>query len=497
MSSPATDAAAASSRSTGAAASSGSKRALDGGAAADGRRVQPRHFHCGTSPVKGTDSGSGGDSPTGDAAAERDGRSDGTVTTTSAVILHRHALESVFAFLDQTELVLALRVSRGWLAAVKSMARLRLTVGKPAAPLRVVCKSAMGRHVFVLGGEVNDQRVPLSADSLFILADRMGQLVELNCELAPPPPAEPLIFPAKLRRLRIIFPHTTDAAQINTVIAAVGRLLLLEELGVTQLRMDPLLSFAPLAALPLLRHLDIRALSGPDEFSDAQVDQLRALPKLQQIDVPMTTPLLRRLLRQPHQLQWQQISLPDWLDDEAAALLPQLPSLTALTGAGRCARFDWLRGLPNLTNVSLSFLPVAGASEHAESLVAGLQHCTNIEILHLEYFADLTVAQLADLLPRLPRLRDLSLDELSIDSLSFLAQPPLTSQLSRLELWACRQLPPAELRHVHALRGLKTLELFMSFVAPLDDYCQSLYTPPSLLLPLLEEFTYEAPLLPA
>jgi hypothetical protein len=98
----------------------------------------------------------------------------------------------------------------------------------------------------------------------------------------------------------------------------------------------------------------------------------------------------------------------------------------------------------------------------------------------------------ADLLPRLPRLRDLRLGNLHIDSLSFLARPPLTRQLSRLELWNCNQLPLAGLRQVHRLRGLSHLTLHGSFAAPLDSADRSLLTPPSFLLPRLEKFEYKA-----
>jgi len=128
----------------------------------------------------------------------------------------------------------------------------------------------------------------------------------------------------------------------------------------------------------------------------------------------------------------------------------------------------------------------------ADSLVAGLQCCTNIEILSLTNCADLTAAQLADLLPRLPRLRELSLHRLSIDSLSFLAQPPLTSQLVQLWIFGCSQLPLAELRRVQSLRGLRKLRVGRSFTEPLDDQTQSLYRPPSAVMPLLEEFLYWA-----
>ena len=183
------------------------------------------------------------------------------------------------------------------------------------------------------------------------------------------------------------------------------------------------------------------------------MDELRALSRVRSLITPMTTLLLQRLLRPLHNLRWQEISLPIPLDDEFAALLPQLPSLTKIVdGWTTCSRFDWLCGLPNLTDVDLVF-EVQAAAGRAESLVAGLQSCTNIESISLGNH--LTAAHLAELLPRLPRLRALSLHCLDIDSLAFLAQPPMISQLISLCLDHCQQLPLPELRHVHALRALQ------------------------------------------
>jgi len=47
---------------------------------------------------------------------------------------------------------------------------------------------------------------------------------------------------------------------------------------------------------------------------------------------------------------------------------------------------------------------------------------------------------------------------------------------------------------VHALRGLKELLLFHSFDEPMDAHSRALYTPPSLLFPRLEKFSYSAPM---
>ena len=68
----------------------------------------------------------------------------------------------------------------------------------------------------------------------------------------------------------------------------------------------------------------------------------------------------------------------------------------------------------------------------------------------------------------------------------------MTRQLRQLWLTSCRRLPLSEVRHVHALCGLKDLMLSGSFDAPMDERSQSLLRPPSLLLPLLEKLSYFA-----
>jgi len=459
--------------------SAGSKLPFPGAVEDSGRRVQPRHFHFGPNPAA---------SPASDdaTAAEAD-------RLPPAARLYRHALESIFAFLNQRELVKALQVSKGWLAAVELMASLELTVEQTSAPLRVMAQSAMGCHVAVLGKW--GRHVSVTADSLFIGARHMAQLRELSCELHLTPSEGPLTFPPALQTLSLHVHGTPAAADICAAIRAIGRLSLLESLSVHLQSFDGQLSFGPLASMPLLRHLAIFQMRGGVELSDAQVDQLRALPLLQRLDVqPMPTSLLRRLLEQPHNLQWQEITLPDPLDDEAAALLPQLPSLTALDKSNfavTCSRFNFLRQMPKLSFVILG-LSEPSAPARMESLIGGLQHCSQIEDLAL-CSTELTAAHLAELLPGLPRLRWLTLASNNITTLSFLSQPTLAQQLTSFQLLDCDSLPLAELRHAHSLQHLTELSLWQSFNAPMDALSQSLFTPPSLLLPQLEEFHYEQP----
>jgi hypothetical protein len=463
-----------------AAAGSGTKRPLPGAAADSERRVQPRHFHFGPNPTATSGKGDA-------AAAEAD-----QPPPCPAARLYRHALESIFGWLNQRELVAALQVSKSWLAAVKSMASLQLTVVRPSAPLRVLARSAMGRHVTQLG---EDWSVTVTADLLSVVARLMPHLRGLSCYLERQwmPTEGPLTFPPGLRVLHLEICGAPASAEVNATLTAIRRLPLLESLTVYLPSFAEQLSFAPLASMPLLRHLRIVPSRHDVECSNAQVAELRGLPLLRELDVwPMPASLLRRLLAQPHELQWQRITPPNPLDDEVAALLPLLPSLTVLNESlprVTCSRFYFLRQLPQLTRVVLN---ESSATGRIESLVAGLQRCGRIEVLGLG-FKSLTATHLNELLPRLPRLHTLSLGFADITTLSFLAHPPMTRQLVVLQLSCCERLPLTELRHVHALRRLKDLLLCRSFNAPMDAHCQSLYTPPSVLLPQLQDFDYEQP----
>jgi len=157
-----------------------------------------------------------------------------------------------------------------------------------------------------------------------------------------------------------------------------------------------------------------------------------------------------------------------------------------------CARFDFLVHLPHLKLLHLLVEgPGPAAAGRVDSLIAGLQSCSELEELYLSIW-DLTAAHLTNLLPRLPRLQSLELEDLPIDSLSFLSAKPVR-KLVCLRLVTCTHLPLAELRHVHELRGLEELVLRKSFNAPIDAASLALLTPPSAALPQLGYFKYEAP----
>src|SRR5690348_3035668 len=86
----------------------------------------------------------------------------------------------------------------------------------------------------------------------------------------------------------------------------------------------------------------------------------------------------------------------------------------------------------------------------------------------------------------------------ALESLSFLSEfPHLAQSMDSLRLDNCRNaaLHSTELEHVMSLKSLSLLTISRTFVEPLDACTQHLLTPPSVVLPKLEEFEYQAPLM--
>jgi hypothetical protein len=105
----------------------------------------------------------------------------------------------------------------------------------------------------------------------------------------------------------------------------------------------------------------------------------------------------------------------------------------------------------------------------------------------------LNTDELKALLTRLPQLRELTLDDLhQFDSLSFLS--PVRSTLRSLSLNGCDGFEiTAESLLVLRSFGLTRLQLNRGFGPALDVALVQSLTPPSTLLPTLEQFEYVAP----
>jgi hypothetical protein len=360
---------------------------------------------------------------------------------------------------------------------------------RSSVALTAMCHSRLSRHVsglFVCDG------LKLSASQLALLATHLPQLHEMQCAVALPAPDEALILPLNLTKLNVDFGEHSSPSQLDAMMRALGQLSLLRDL-VLRLHESLCFSFQPLHALPLLNTLLVRSYRWED-LSNAQIDELRAMPHLHTMSLNPEADLLRRLLRTPHSLQWKNVGDEFRLDDECAALLLLLPSLTKLGGVFE-ADPAFLQQLPNLEELELNLI-YARSAPAPQLLLTALQGCSKLTSLFLSS-CRFTSEQMCALLPSLPALRHLTLHIVNIvdllESLRCFSSGPITRTLTKLTLVDCRHpaLHLTELEHVHALTELRSLDIRSSFVEPLDAAAQEQYLRrPSRILPKLSTFFY-------
>jgi len=266
--------------------SAGSKRAYDelspNGASSgvEARRVHPRTAD--------------GTLAAADAAAQ---------TAPPAVMrLHRHALESVFSFLDQSDLHRVLSVSVDWQAAVLSMRPIESSAYVTVTKLPQLLNSRLRRHIQYL--EIDDQYsegrwTALGAECLNLLAERLQQLRGLVCVLQLPFPGGSVCFPAGLVSVSLAFTalsgdgedapllDPSQSAQLmalySAVLAAVLSLPHLSSLTFWGLASD--MSLESLQRMPSLRTLELGWGRG-QTMSPVQATQLRAVRQLEQLTLP-------------------------------------------------------------------------------------------------------------------------------------------------------------------------------------------------------------------
>jgi len=400
-------------------------------------------------------------------------------------------------------------VARDWQAAVLSMAPLwwALDVSKPTNQLQritTVCESSLRRHVTKLTAGYDTLKLPPNLQLL--LSERMPHLRELIASVPLQSPQPRLQLPPHPVTLELSFTAAADAwvdvspllAPLNAAVEAVADLARLETLNLCV--PAPLwaagCSLAPLTRTHQLRNLTLRQ-DGWDAppMTDAQVSELRALSQLESVSVDlMDSPLLRRLLAQPHSLRWQRLSGFVTVDEDTAPLLVALP-LTALYEPLAMSHCDFLAQMPQLTDLQLS-----AARTHPPDTARILQavgNCAQLRGLALydsEHTAGLyfTSAQLGACLSRLPVLETLELcDATALRTLDFLGQGNLPRTLTELRLsFFQRRLPLSELQHVLPLGELRLLLIIDAFNAPLDAEGRRLFTPPtqSPRLPHLAQF---------
>jgi hypothetical protein len=277
--------------------------------------------------------------------------------------LHRHALESVLAFLAFGELHAALQVSRSWQAAVGTMRPLaqegRLYLSSDNTSIARL-QSRMARHV----GYVNID-----------FAVTPEQLRDITARL---PGAWRLVFtpavhggwsgserfPQALRDIVVRFADGHSSAQVKALLAALAQQQSLTALSLhSNAALSDDVNLEPLQLLPRLLMLEVAF--DPDDavpLSARHVTQLRALTQIRRLFMATLEKFedesLLRVLRAPNVQPLQWMELPYQIDMTAAIIaeLHVLPALQKVSiVVADMASFAFLANLPQLTDLRLVY----------------------------------------------------------------------------------------------------------------------------------------------
>ena len=302
-------------------------------------RARPRHFWDGPDPAdEGVEGRQGSDS------AECNEEKQGAALVSPVTRLYRHALESVFGFLDLKELSHVLSVSHSWAAAVRSMKSIGAAVTSKRVSSWMIAASPLASHVRHFRSD--SWKTEVSIWDLFVLSCPPIALLSLQCAVDLSEPPSCLFLGASLKSLALLFKGIADIASVvNDAIVTISQLPVLEWLVLRLPSFFPAVNFAPLAVAPQLRALRCQA-ADYSQPSRPQLDQLRMMPHLSTMDVVNLSGVgLIHLLRVPHSMQWQEIQRVNTIDGDVAAALSALPTLTDWPQLVAVAR---LSSLPSL-----------------------------------------------------------------------------------------------------------------------------------------------------
>jgi hypothetical protein len=414
----------------------------------------------------------------------------------SHVLLHRHALESVFAFLSLRELSAAVATSQQWAAATRSMrhidACVTITCSAHMKAMQHRSDSSGGsnatdysllRHVRHLRSTFPDvgeeQAAPnVSWTALCRLAERCPQLLSFQARVLVTKAdllqvdrdgRGPLSLPSRLQRLHLGFSYRLPVAMVdvqrervwNELMQAIKQLSALHTL---YLDLPPEgLSFSVLQLLPALTDLELFVM--PYEWTRVLANEVRAVHTLRRAALrPLRVFLLPRhevqldgVSAAGQMMQWQDVDT--WrqrLDEDLTKnLVLQLPSLTRMAGWTNGAQtFEWVPRLPNMTALNLLLCGGSHDRSDADNFVVAAEAGFFARIQSLQLGAalrsNLSAEDLAKVLSFMPRLHTLRLSGFTgVDSLQPLcALDSLVASLRHLQLDASvaeGNVPPSAL----------------------------------------------------
>jgi hypothetical protein len=208
----------------------------------------------------------------------------------------RHAIESIFVWLDLKSLITTTKVCKEWHAAVGTMAPGSYTV---YTNVYFPVMSAIGKHITRLVSWL----IYVSLEYIEVLA---------------------LVAP------RITFMILTFNSRRPEFTSILIRFQRLEELALYAID-GRWITLTPLTRITSLKKLTV--VSADMDPTDDQVSEIRALGHLDTFKMPacLNTPeRLQRILVEPHTLRWKEVSSIHTTD--VANLFSALPSLTVLRG---------------------------------------------------------------------------------------------------------------------------------------------------------------------
>ena len=424
-----------------------------------------------------------------------------------AMRIYRHALESIFSMLELEDLSHALVVSRGWAAAVRSMKPINGTISRdewrshrqghefrPLPPIASIVASPLLRHVAAIQLSHENSYatwIPLTNETLALLAQHAPNLQSLWCQLSPTPD-EPLMWPVKLASLHLQLAGKYTDAAINGVLQALASLPLLSSLRLALLSFEREtgIDLNLLAACPSLTDFTLLTGFGVPKLISTQLEQIRSsLGHLERIDLGyIRHDSLARLLQLPVTARWQDIGRV-WADGRTGELLLRLQSLTRLdlTYDDDVADVDFLPQLPQLTALQLECYMDVDWRVFCDALLSSLVRCTCIT--ELDLLCGFDSAHWCALFAKLA-LKRLTIRRGEIDTLRCFASGPITQTLEVLTLDSFN-LPPSELSHLSGLRRLRCLHLNWCFFSLLDAAALARLIPPSSFLPALTRLSRE------
>ena len=403
--------------------------------------------------------------------------------------LYRHALESIFSFLPLHDLSRVLAVSRSWQSAVGSMRSIdaTVTVGRSSRS-SALFPSRLARHIGTLGSE--DRFAAPSQKDLRRADVQARGLHTLFYKPSSMPFGLPLFFPESLTQLNVELKSDSDSRDVNAIIAACRPLAKLAALTLSLPHLDSLVSFAPLRHLPQLRIFSFEVEEDDWQISQAQVNELRSLSQLTDLNCMLSHFELRSILRAPHQLKWQKLHMYGPTTRELVVLLASLSLLTDITVTSKEDVISFLQSLPNLRALTLRRFALEdnGPLHSPEQRIAGIGQCAQLTSLTIGC-SDLTSTHMSALLSLMPALSKLELRCMHLlDSLRFLSSEALQRSLTSLTIQNCdhESFKARELRHVFTLTHLARLRIEDSFADALDSLTLLDLEVPSPRMPKLQ-----------